>query len=162
MRQERSLASTFEAFSFDARWGVVAVLIGSLTCAACGGGVEASAGDTAQQEIQRSSTRIEGEWVLVEFRPEAQIETMFAALLAAQMGQMRITLRSGTMRVEGVGVVAERTYRITQAAADGFSAVMIDPNGVEYRVTGAFQGTDLAFVSQSDPWRGSGRLRRER
>jgi hypothetical protein len=137
-----------------------AFLLGSLSFVACGGGSEASPGDTAQREIAQSSTRLEGTWVLVEYQPAAQIEPMFAALLAAQMGQMRIALHAGTMKVEGVGVSAERTYRVTQAAADGFSAVMVDPSGVEYRVTGAFQGVELAFVSQTDPWRGTGRLRR--
>lgn len=127
---------------------------------ACGGGSQAGAGDTARIEVARSSQRLEGEWVLVEFRPDAQLEPMFAALLAAQMGQLKVTLRGGTMHVEGVGVSADRSYRVTQAAADGFSAVMIDPTGVEYRITGAFEGTALSFVSQSDPWRGTGRLRR--
>ena len=133
-----------------------------LSAAACGGGSEQSSGDTAQREIAQSSNRLEGEWVLVEFVPKDPLEPMFAALLAAQMGQLKVTLRSGTMSIEGVGVQAQRSYRVVQAAADGFSAVMIDPTGVQYQVTGAFQGLDLAFASQSDPWRGTGRLRRLR
>jgi hypothetical protein len=128
--------------------------------AACGGGNAGTAGDTASQEISRSTVRLEGEWVLVEFKPQDQLEPMFAALLAAQMGQLRVSLRGGQMTVTGVGVQAERTYKVTQAAADGFTAVMIDPSGVSYQVTGAFQGVDLSFVSHSDPWRGNGRLRR--
>jgi hypothetical protein len=132
----------------------------TLALSACGGGSETSPGDTAQIEVSRSTTRLEGDWLLTEFQPVDKLEPMFAALLAAQMGQLKVTLRAGTMHVEGVGVSADRTFRVTQAAADGFSAVMIDPNGVQYRITGAFQGTDLAFVSQSDPWRGNGRLRR--
>jgi hypothetical protein len=133
----------------------------SLGLLACGGG-GGTPGDTASQEIKRSSGRLEGEWVLVEFRPRDQLEPMFAALLAAQMGQLRVSFREGQMSITGVGVQAERTYKVTQAAADGFNAVMIDPNGVSYQVTGAFQGVDLAFVSHSDPWQGNGRLRRLR
>src|SRR5687767_2191624 len=127
-----------------------------LFLAACGGGSEASAGDTAQREIAASATRLEGDWVLVEFTPKEQLEPMFAALLAAQLGQLKVTLRSGTLKVEGVGLTAERSYRVTQAAADGFSAVMIDANGGQYQVTGAFQGAELGFTSQTDPWRGTG------
>jgi hypothetical protein len=135
-------------------------LLLAFALAACGGGNAGAAGDTASQEISQSTVRLEGEWVLVEFRPQDQLEPMFAALLAAQMGQLRVSLHGGQMTVTGVGVQAERTYKVTSAAADGFSAVMIDPSGVSYKVTGAFQGVDLSFVSQSDPWRGSGRLRR--
>lgn len=137
-------------------------LLLSLLLAACGGGSEAGGGDTAQREIAQSSTRLEGQWVLTEFTPRDVLEPMFAALLAAQMGQLKVTLHAGVMNVEGVGVNAERNYRVTQAAADGFSAVVIDPTGVQYQVTGAFQGLDLMFTSQTDPWRGTGRLRRLR
>jgi hypothetical protein len=137
-----------------------ALLVLALSALACGGGSEASAGDTSQQEIQRSSGRLEGEWVLVEFKPRDQLEPMLAALLAAQMGQLRVTFRPGSMNIEGVGVTAQRGFQVTQAAADGFAGTMTDPNGVQYRVTGAFQGTDLMFVSLSDPWQGAGRLRR--
>jgi hypothetical protein len=64
------------------------------------------------------------------------------------------------MKVDGVGVSAERNYRVTQAAADGFSLTVTDPTNVEYRVTGAFEGTAVGFTSLTDPWRGRGRLQR--
>jgi hypothetical protein len=140
-------------------FGALALSVCS-SLAGCGGGSESGGGDTAQREIARSAVRLEGDWVLVEFRPQDQLEPMFAALLAAQMGQLRVSFRGGSMTIEGVGVQAQRTFKVTQAAADGFTGVMVDPTGVSYQVTGAFQGVDLAFVSHSDPWRGTGRLRR--
>jgi len=110
--------------------------------------------------VTDTSARLQGEWVLVEFQPDATLEPMLATLLQAQMKQLRVRFQAGNMKIVGVGVSAERTYRVTQAAADGFSLTIVDPDGVEYRSTGAFQGNAVGFTSLSDPWRGRGRLQR--
>jgi hypothetical protein len=132
-----------------------------LATAACGSSNASGSGaDSARQAAADASVRLEGSWVLTEFQPEATLEPMLAALLAAQLKELRVTFHAGSMKVQGVGVNAERTYRVTQAAADGFSLTVTDPTSVEYRVTGAFEGTTVSFVSLSDPWRGRGRLQR--
>jgi hypothetical protein len=116
--------------------------------------------DQAQLAVQSAAQRLEGTWVLVEFQPEKPLEPMLASFLAAQMKELTVSFHGGKMRVAGPGVDAERTYRVTQAAADGFALTVTDPTNVEYRSTGAFLGTDVNFTSLSDPWRGHGRLRR--
>jgi hypothetical protein len=132
-----------------------------LAAAACGSSQASGSGaDSAQQAAVDAAQRLEGSWVLVEFQPESALEPMLAALLTAQLRELRVTFHAGNMRVDGVGVNAERGFRVTQAAADGFSMTITDPTNVEYRVTGAFQGTSVAFTSLSDPWRGRGRLQR--
>ncbi len=129
--------------------------------AACGSSQASGSGaDSAQQAAADAAQRLEGSWVLMEFQPEASLEPMLAALLTAQLRQLRVTFHAGQMTIDGVGVNAERSYRVTQAAADGFSMTITDPTNVEYRVTGAYQGTSVGFVSLSDPWRGRGRLQR--
>jgi hypothetical protein len=128
---------------------------------ACGSSHATGSGaDTAQQAVADASMRLEGQWVLTDFQPEASLEPMLAALLAAQLKQLRVNFHAGSMRIDGVGVSADRSYRVTQAAADGFSLTIIDPTNVEYRATGAFEGTAVGFTSLSDPWRGRGRLQR--
>ena len=132
-----------------------------LATAACGSSQASGSGaDRAQQAAADAAERLEGAWVLAEFQPESTLEPMLGALLTAQLRQLRVTFHAGNMRVDGVGVNAERSYHVTQAAADGFSMSITDPTNVEYRVTGAFQGTSVAFTSLSDPWRGRGRLQR--
>ena len=116
--------------------------------------------DTAQVAVADAAARLEGGWVLTEFQPDAPLEPMLATWLASQMNQLKVTFHAGSMRLEGVGVSVERSYRVTQAAADGFSLTIVDPTNVEYRATGAFQANVVAFTSLSDPWRGHGRLRR--
>lgn len=142
------------------RSGRIALLGLSLMLAGCASSSSGPSPDTAQAAAADATARLEGEWILLEFQPDAPLEPMLATFLQAQMNQLRVRFHAGSMRVDGVGVNVERTYRVTQAAADGFSLTIVDPTNVEYRVTGAFQGTALAFTSLSDPWRGRGRLKR--
>ena len=44
----------------------------------------------------------------------------------------------------------------------GFTAQLIDPTNVAYTVSGGFRGIELAFTSETDPWQGTGRLKRVR
>jgi hypothetical protein len=143
------------------------LLPGALVLAALGTACSSSSSsvapsDTAQVAVADASARLEGGWVLTEFQPAAPLEPMLASWLASQMNQLRVTFHAGAMHIEGVGVSVDRNYRVTQAAADGFSLTVVDPTNVEYRATGAFQGNVMAFTSLSDPWRGQGRLQRAR
>ena len=138
-------------------WGLVL----GLSIVGCGGGKASSPPpDAAQQAVTDTGARIEGTWLLVEFQPTQPLEPMFAALLAAQLNQLKVTFHAGHLTVEGVGVTAERTFIVTHATADGFDATITDPTNVSYLVSGAFQGAELGFTAKSDPWRGQGRLRR--
>ncbi|HEV8549975.1 MAG TPA: hypothetical protein VGQ57_13120 [Polyangiaceae bacterium] len=136
---------------------LAAVALGCGSSSAAGSGA-----DTAKQAATDAATRLEGSWTLVEFQTDQALEPMLATLLASQMNQLTATFHAGTLQIEGVGVNATRSYRVTQAAADGFSLTITDPMNVEYRSTGAFQANDLFFTSLTDPWRGHGRLRRSR
>jgi hypothetical protein len=127
--------------------------------AGCGG----SQGSTpVPDDIGRASDRLQGEWVLTSFQPAQQLEPMLATLLAAQMDKLTVTMRAGAMSIRGVGVQADRSYRVVQATEDGFSAEVTDQTGVTYQVTGEFRGLDMAFTAHTDPWRGTGRLHRSR
>ncbi len=118
--------------------------------------------DTAKQAAADATTRLEGNWTLVAFQPAQPLEPMFAQLLAAQMNRLVVTFHAGTMHVEGLGVSADRAFNVTSAAADGFSASIVDPTNVVYQVDGAFLGQEVGFTSLTDPWRGQGKLRRAR
>lgn len=136
-------------------------MLAAMSTAACSSSsTSAPPPDTAQVAVADAGARLEGRWVLTEFQPDAALEPMLATWLASQMNQLTVTFHAGSMRLEGVGVSVERSYRVTQAAADGFSLTIVDPTNVEYRATGAFQANVVAFTSLSDPWRGHGRLQR--
>jgi len=132
-----------------------------LSLLGCGGG-SASAGDPASTEVAAANHRLQGDWVLIDFRPTQTLEPMLAALLQAQLNQLTITVSGDKLTAQGIGISAERTIKLTFAAADGFTAQLIDPTNVAYQVSGGFQGIELAFTSETDPWRGTGRLKRMR
>jgi hypothetical protein len=137
----------------------------SLGLALLGPGCGSSAApppDTAKQAASDASARLEGSWTLVDFQPAQPLEPMLQALLSAQMNQLVVTFHAGKMSIQGAGLSAERTFTVTSAAADGFSADITDPTNVVYQVNGAFQGQMLGFTSLTDPWRGQGRLQRAR
>jgi hypothetical protein len=126
--------------------------------ASCGGtGQEAT---TPEQKISRASERLRGSWLLVEFRPEDQLEPVLASLLAVQIGRLTVFLDGTNLTAQGVGVQANRQYSLITATTDQFTANIVDPQGMKYGVSGAFLGQDVVFTSQTPPWRGSGRLQR--
>jgi hypothetical protein len=132
---------------------LVAVLFG------CGG---SQASDPVPDDIGRAAERLQGEWVLTAFQPAEQLEPMLVTLLAAQIDKLTVTMRAGALSMRGVGVQADRSYRVVRATEIGFTAEVTDQTGVTYQVTGEFQGLDLAFRVHTAPWQGTGRLHRVR
>jgi hypothetical protein len=125
----------------------------------CGGG---RGSDPVPDDVGRAGDRLQGEWVLTAFQPAHELEPMLATLLVAQVDKLTVTMRAGAMSVRGVGVQADRSYRVVQATDIGFSAEVTDVTGVLHQVTGEFQGLDLAFKAHTAPWQGTGRLHRVR
>jgi hypothetical protein len=135
------------------------VLLLASALAGCGG---SQTSDPVPDDVGRAADRLQGEWVLTAFQPAQQLEPMLMTLLAAQIDKLTVTMRAGAMSVRGVGVQADRSYRVIQATSDGFSAEVSDQTGVTYQVTGEFMGLDLAFSTHTAPWQGTGRLHRTR
>lgn len=135
-----------------------ALRIAAVSLIACGGtGQEAT---TPEQKVTRAAERLRGSWLLVEFRPEQQLEPVLASLLSVQIGRLSVFLDGTNLAAQGVGVRANRRYTVDTANGDQFTATIIDEMGMKYAVAGSFVGQDLAFSSQTQPWRGSGRLQR--
>lgn len=118
----------------------------------------AKSGDVAIRDTQQ---RLQGRWVLVEFRPEQQLEPMLAALLAAQFNTLTVTIRPADLHAVGAGVDTQRRYQLLWATGDQAGLRVLDESGIGYEVAMSFErdGT-LTFSSRTSPWRGVGRLRR--
>ncbi len=140
-------------------WNICGATVTATALVACG--ATGAPPDTPEQKIARASERLRGSWLLVEFRPEEQLEPVLASLLSVQIGRLTVILDGTNFVAQGVGVRASRQYVVNMATSNGdFTATIVDPMGVKYGVTGAFQGQDVVFTSQTSPWRGSGRLQR--
>jgi hypothetical protein len=118
----------------------------------------ADSSDVAKRSTQQ---RLQGRWVLVEFRPEEQLEPMLAALLAAQFNTLTVTVGPAHLHAIGAGVDTQRRYQLQWATGDQAGLKVLDESGISYDVAMTFErdGT-LSFSSRTSPWRGVGRLRR--
>jgi hypothetical protein len=134
---------------------LLAVLGGAPAC----GGSQSGSADPARQ-IASANARLSGEWLLVQFQPEARLEFVMAQLLAVQVNALVATFDGQVLSARGVGVTATRTYRIEHAEGDRVKLALFDDTGVRYDVLGEFQGNQLRFQALTPPWRGMGTLQR--
>jgi len=137
---------------------ICALALMAISLVACGGTGEEPT--SPAQKIARAEERLRGSWLLVEFRTVDRLEPVLASLLGVQIGRLTVFLDGTNLTAHGVGVRANRQYTVDTAGGDQFTATIVDPMGMKYGVTGAFVGQDIAFTSETPPWRGSGRLQR--
>lgn len=130
----------------------VTLSVGALV--ACG------ARQTPPDPVVQAGERLRGNWLLIEFKPLETLEAPIQGLLSAQFNALVLTFDGGQMTARGPGVDVARGYRITQALGADMSLEIIDPSGVTYRVSAAFQQDLLRFRSHDSPFRGEGTLRR--
>lgn len=115
---------------------------------------------TPPDPVIQTGERLRGNWLLTEFKPAETLEAPIQGLLAAQFNALVLTFDGGQMTARGPGVDVARNYRVTQALGAEFSLEIIDPTGVTYRVSAAFEQDLLRFRSHDSPFRGEGTLRR--
>jgi hypothetical protein len=125
----------------------------------CAGSGKASDPHTANANAVQ---RLQGDWILAEFRPRESLEPALQALLNAQLRNMNITIENDALDASGPGITAHRTFTIRDVTGDQFSATLADPTGSSYDIGASFLGRDVGFASRTNPWVGEGRLERPR
>lgn len=135
---------------------VASLALALATC--CKGGE--SAGDQAARNIAQANDSLRGDWLLVDYRPEVPLEPVMAQLLNVQMNRLHVHFDGTRAVVQGVGVQAQRTYRIVESDGHRSKIVLYDEAGMPYEVTATQQGNQLIFQAYTAPWRGLGTLHR--
>lgn len=126
----------------------------------CGGGGNSRPTDAAEVARSQTVARLQGRWVLVDFRPEQPLEPMLASLLAAQLGAMTLDVSGQQLTATGLGLQAQRTVTVTQVVGDQVTLAILDQNRLDYEISGSFYGDEFQFAALTPPWRGQGRLKR--
>lgn len=139
---------------------LVAMALAALAIAGCRGSRGAAEPDPEEVSRQQAMQRLQGRWVLIDFRPEEPLEPMLGSLLAAQIGRLQATVDGPRVLVQGLGLQAQRQLEVKSAAGDGATVLLIDQTGESYEVDVRFMEPRLDFVAKTDPWRGTGALRR--
>ena len=102
---------------------------------------------TPPDPVVQAGERLRGNWLLTEFKPLETLDAPIQGLLNAQFNTLVLTFDGSQMTARGPGVDVARGYRITQALGADMSLEIIDPTGVTYRVSAAFQQDLLRFRS---------------
>jgi hypothetical protein len=125
-----------------------------------GCGSRSNTANSADAAIKSTHERLQGRWMLVEFRPEQPLEPMLSALLAAQFNTLTVTVNPSHLHAIGTGVDTQRRYQLLWATGDQAGLKVLDESGIGYDVAMSFERDGLAFSSRTSPWRGTGFLRR--
>ena len=124
-------------------------------------GSRSNTANSADAAMQSTQQRLQGRWVLVEFRPEQQLEPMLGALLTAQFNTLTVSIGPTQLHAVGAGVDTQRRYQLIWATGDQAGLKVLDESGIAYEVAMSFERDQtLSFSSRTSPWRGVGRLRR--
>jgi hypothetical protein len=126
----------------------------------CGGSSSAGPRDATADSIASADQRLRGRWVLVNYRPDIPLEPVLAMLVSTQFERMTIQFDGLNMQAEGPGINVHRKYKISEAYADHFRAQIYDEFGVSYDSSNDFRGDLLELRALTNPWRGTGTLRR--
>jgi len=140
------------------------VLAAPLLLAACGGAPPPlpSAAATTAEDTRAIDARLQGNWRLVDYRPDVPLEPMFQLLLAQQVQSMIIHFEAGHLHGDSPTFHIDRAYQVTTAAGPYFKIASPDSGGsiVTTAATMAEDGSSIAFRAETDPWKGSGTLQR--
>jgi hypothetical protein len=134
--------------------------------AACGGG--GSAPPSSQANAAADSASIDarlraGTWRLVDYRPDVPLEVTLQAMLTSQMQTMVIRFDGGHLKADSPTLHIDRVYQVTNAAGPIFKIVSPDYGGGTLTSTCEISddGTQIQFHGDTEPWIGSGVLRRQ-
>jgi hypothetical protein len=140
----------------NSRFVVLAALVGALaSLSACGSKQQAG-----PDNIVVAGQRLQGNWRLTAFTPEATLDAPLQGLLQAQLGRMTVSFSGSNYTAAGTGFNVSGRFQIQSAEGDFFSSTFYDQTGVAYRTSGQFDGKLFRFHSYDAPWRGQGILER--
>jgi hypothetical protein len=115
---------------------------------------------TRVNDVQQINQRLQGVWLLENFRPNVSLEPGLSALLSLQFGQMRVTVDGSRITAQGPGLQVMRTFQIQETVDQSATLVVTDQTGIAIRVWVEFRDKWLTFRPMDSPWTGEGTLQR--
>ncbi len=117
---------------------------------------------TNQADTAAVEARLRGTWRIAEYRSEVPLEATLQGLLALQLQTMTVRFEGGRVLADSQTIHVNRAFKITDSAGPNFKFVATDESGNQS--TSACQFTDdnatILFHSETEPWRGTGSLKR--
>jgi hypothetical protein len=88
------------------------------------------------------------------------MEAPIQAMMAAELGQLRVSLDASQLTATGPGLQVTRGYRIVEVVDQSATLVVTEPTGVSMRVWIDIHNDTLTFRPLDAPWNGEGKLLR--
>jgi hypothetical protein len=139
-----------------------------IAATACGGGGsdqgQARSQANAAMETASIDARLRaGPWRLVDYRPDVPLEATLQAMLTMQMQSMVIRFDNGHLLADSPTLHVDRAYQVTGAAGPIFKIVSPDVGGgtVTTSCEISDDGRQIQFRGETEPWIGTGLLRRQ-
>lgn len=106
--------------------------------------------------------RLKGNWRIVGYQSEVPLEATLQGLLAMQLQTMTVRFEGGRVLADSPTIHVNRAFKITEAAGPDFKLVAIDDSGNQATSSCQFNddGSQIVFHGETEPWRGTGSLRR--
>lgn len=152
------------------RCSAAVILATAMVLSGCGGSSTPSSGAvgpngnlaTNQADTAAIEARLRGTWRIAEYRSEVPLEATLQGLLQLQLQTMTVRFEGGRVLADSPTIHVNRAFKITDSAGPNFKFVATDESGNQS--TSVCQFTDdnsqILFHSETEPWRGTGSLKR--
>lgn len=126
----------------------------------CGGPQPASPASTPAQETRTADARLQGNWRLLDYRPDVPLEATFQLLLSQQLQTMVVRFDGGHLRADSSTIHVDRPYQLVDAAGPYFKLISPDYGGGSLTSSCEMSedGTRITFHGETEPWIGTGTL----
>lgn len=147
-------------------WFFCLAIVGTVGLASAATGCKGSSGngptDASAADNRAADQRLQGNWRIVDFRPENALDASMAAMLASYQNNMIVQMQNGRMRAitSGQSINFDRRYEIKEALGQRFHLVVYDDAGVAQTNYCEFQPDGSLRVKTQTPWRGDALLGR--
>ncbi len=136
--------------------------------AVAGGGCKGSSGpgpaDASASDNREADKRLQGNWRIVDFRPENALDPSMAGMLASYQNNLIVQVQGGRIRAVTSGqnqsLNFDRRYEIKEAIGVRFHLVVYDDAGVAQTNYCEYQPDGSLRAKMQTPWRGDAILAR--
>lgn len=144
------------------RLAVIAALASSAATVGCSGSSGRGPTDASAADNRAAEQRIQGNWRIVEFRPENALDPSMAGMLASYQNNMILQIQNGRLRAvtNGPGLNFDRRYEVKEAIGVRFHLVVYDDAGVAQTQYCELLADGNMRVKTQTPWRGDALLAR--
>jgi len=142
---------------------LTAVLAGAVL-AGCGDATGPGPTDASVADVRAADERLQGQWRLVDFRPETPLDPVMAGMLSFYQPKIIIEVERGRIRAlsSAPGLHFDRRYEVRDAVQQRFELVVWDDEGIAQSVLCELQPDGTLRAKTTYPWRGDAVLARAR